>query len=343
MKAVQYRSFGAGPEVVTIDKPSPGPGEILLKVTASGLCHSDEVLMSMSPDKYDKYGFAMPQTLGHEPAGIVDELGAGVAGIASGTPVIVYGCWGCGLCEMCADGSENLCLRGMTAPGLGQPGAMAEYMLVDDVRHLVPIGELAPVAAASLADAGLTPYQAIRSVVHRLTGGSTAVVIGVGGLGHVAIQLLRTLTATRVIALDVTEDKLALAQRMGAHDVVLSERSASSEIKRLTRGRGADVVLDFVGTDATGALAMASCGPGASVVIVGAGGGGVLSSLSRGPANVCVSTSLWGRRKQLFELVAMAQRGQLEIQTRSFSLDDAPTAYSLLKQGQITGRAVVVP
>src|SRR5271167_4302603 len=100
LRAVQYRSFGAGPEVVTIDKPSPGPGEILLKVTASGLCHSDEILMSMSPDKYNRYRFAIPQTLGHEPAGIVDELGAGVAGIEIGTPVIVYGCWGCGLCEM---------------------------------------------------------------------------------------------------------------------------------------------------------------------------------------------------------------------------------------------------
>jgi len=343
VKAVQYRSFGAGPEVVMIEKPSPGPGEILLKVTASGLCHSDEILMSMSPDKYDKYRFAIPQTLGHEPAGIVDELGAGVAGIEVGTPVIVYGCWGCGLCEMCADGSENLCLRGMTAPGLGQPGAMAEYMLVDSVRHLVPIGDLAPVAAASLADAGLTPYQAIRSMVHRLAGGSTAVVIGAGGLGHVAIQLLRTLTATRVVALDVTEDKLALAQRMGAHDALISDRNAPSAIKRITSGRGADVVFDFVGTDATGKLAMMSCSPGASVVLLGAGGGGVHSQFSRGPANVSVSTSLWGRRKQLFELVTMAQRGQIEIQTQCFSLDDTPKAYFLLKQGQILGRAVVVP
>src|SRR5690606_25864693 len=112
MKAVQYRTFGAGPEVVDVDRPVPGPGEVLLRITAAGMCHSDHVVMSM-PEK--GFPYEMPQTLGHEPAGVVEELGEGATGVEVGDAVIVYGCWGCGVCEMCADGAEQLCLRGMTS------------------------------------------------------------------------------------------------------------------------------------------------------------------------------------------------------------------------------------
>lgn len=147
MKAVQYTKIGGQPELREVDKPTPGPGEVLLKVTASGLCHSDEVVMSFTEEQYP---YPLPMTFGHEPAGVVDQLGEGAVGVQVGDNVIVYGCWGCGVCRMCADGSENLCLTGMVSPGLGRDGAMAEYMIVDDVRHLVPIGDLDPVKAASL-------------------------------------------------------------------------------------------------------------------------------------------------------------------------------------------------
>jgi hypothetical protein len=110
----------------------------------------------------------MPMTFEHEPAGVVEELGEGATGVEVGQAVIEYGCSGCGVCEMCADGSENLCLNGMISPGLGTNGAMAEFMVVDTPRHLVPIGDLDPVRAASLTDAALTPYQAIKSVLPRL-------------------------------------------------------------------------------------------------------------------------------------------------------------------------------
>jgi propanol-preferring alcohol dehydrogenase len=153
MKAIQYRSFGGGPELVDIDKPVPGPGQVLLRITGSGVCHSDEVVMSF-PERH--YPYLMPQTLGHEPAGVVAELGSGVSGVELDLPVIVYGAWGCGMCVMCADGSEQLCLKGQRWCGLGHPGAMAEYMIVNSPRYLVPIGDLDPVGAASLTDAALT-------------------------------------------------------------------------------------------------------------------------------------------------------------------------------------------
>ena len=340
MQAVQYTKFGQRPELVEVDIPTPGPGEVLLRITASGLCHSDEVVMSMPEQGYP---YPMPMTLGHEPAGVVEALGDGATGVAVGDSVIVYGCWGCGVCTMCAGGREQLCLRGMVSPGLGVDGAMAEYMVVDTARHLVPIGNLDPVRAASLTDAALTPYQAIKKVLPHLTGGSTAAVIGAGGLGHVAIQLLRTLTSARVVALDLGAEKLAFAAEMGAHETVESGPDAAATVKELTGGVGANVVFDFVGIDATGATATAAVAVAGAVVIVGAGGGTTKVGLLAAPYDVEVRTSLWGTRASLLELVEMAQRGQIQIETQQYPIADALQAYADLHDSKVRGRAVVVP
>ncbi len=172
MRAVQYRTIGGGPEVVEVPTPEPGPGQIRLRVTAAGLCHSDWFVMDLPADKY---AYGLPLTLGHEGAGVVDALGDGVTGVAVGDPVAVYGPWGCGLCSACARGGEDYCPRaaalGIQRLGLGSPGALAEYMIVDDVRHLVPLGDLDPVETVSLTDAvprkRLQPRQAARRVHRR--------------------------------------------------------------------------------------------------------------------------------------------------------------------------------
>src|SRR5487761_2417917 len=224
MKAVQYRTFGGAPEVVEIDKPVPGPGEVLLKMTAAGLCHSDVFVMSIPEDQY--FLGHLPLTLGHEGVGTVAELGAGVTNVKVGQSVAVYGPWGCGVCHQCAQGHENYCQRAaelnILAPGLGAPGAMAEYMIVDSARHLVDIGQLDPAIAAPLTDAALTPYHAIKSSVPKLGAGTTSVVLGAGGLGHLGIQILRELSGSRIIALDVDEAKLQLAKESGADVTLLS-------------------------------------------------------------------------------------------------------------------------
>src|SRR5690606_27191344 len=218
-----------------------------------------------------------PLTLGHEGAGVVDKLGEGVTGLEVGTSVAVYGPWGCGHCYMCAQGKENYCERaaelGIAPPGLGAPGAMAEYMIVDDPRHLVPLGDLDPVENVSLTDAGLTPYHAIKGSLSKLGAGSTAVVIGAGGLGHVGIQVLRAITGATVIALDVNEEKLELAREVGAHHTLLSNDEAPAAIKELTNGQGANAVFDFVGAQPTVNIAAASAAVEADIVIVGIGGG----------------------------------------------------------------------
>ncbi|HEX4791999.1 MAG TPA: alcohol dehydrogenase catalytic domain-containing protein, partial [Actinospica sp.] len=212
VKAVQYRAVGAEPEVVTVPDPEPGPGQILLKVTAAGVCHSDIAVMGWPTEALP---YELPLTLGHEGAGTVAALGQGVTGLELGESMAVYGPWGCGLCAMCAQGKENYCLDaarlGIFPPGLGAPGAIAEYLIVDDKRHLVPLGDLDPVATVPLTDAGLTPYHAVRRSWPKLDPTATAVVIGIGGLGHLAVQILKATTPARVVAVDSRKEAMELA------------------------------------------------------------------------------------------------------------------------------------
>lgn len=344
MRALQYVEIGSPPRVVEVETPEPGPGEIRLKVSAAGVCHSDEFVMSLPAEAYT---FGLPLTLGHEGAGTVDALGEGVMNLALGDSVAVYGPWGCGRCHACSRGAENSCPYavelGIAPPGLGAPGAIAEYMIVDDVRHLVPLGDLDPVRNVSLTDAGLTPYHAIRTAMPKLVGGSTAVVIGAGGLGHVAIQILRALTGARVIALDVNDEKLALAKEVGAHEAVLSNDEAPEAIKRLTGGLGAEAVFDFVGAPATGAIAAASVALEGDVQLVGIGGGAVPVGFGVTPYDAAFRAPYWGTRSELIEVFEMARRDQLHVEIETYSLDEAPQAYERLHAGEIRGRAVVLP
>lgn len=213
---------------------------------AAGLCRSD-IAVTGWPE--DQMPCRLPMTLAHEGVGRVADIGDGVEGVTAGDVVAVHGPWGCGRCRTFAQGQEQYCERaaaeGIVPPGLGRDGALAQHILVDDARHLVPLDDLDPVEAVSLTDAGPTPHHAIKTALPQLTPGSTAVVIGTGGLGHVAIQVLRVLTPARVIALDVDEQKLDLARTVGAHEALLSDESAAGKIREMADGRGAQGVFDL--------------------------------------------------------------------------------------------------
>ncbi|MGB4137762.1 MAG: NAD(P)-dependent alcohol dehydrogenase [Microbacterium sp.] len=344
MKAVQYREIGKGPELVEIPTPEPGPGQIRLKVTAAGLCHSDWFVMSLPAEQYS---YGLPLTLGHEGAGVVDKLGDGVEGIELGGSYAVYGPWGCGQCHTCAQGRENYCPhaaeRGIVPPGLGAPGAMAEYLIVDDARHLVPLGDLDPVETVSLTDAGLTPYHAIVSSAGKLRAGATAVVIGAGGLGHVGIQILRAISPVTVIALDISDEKLALAKQVGAHHVLMSDESAVERIRELTGGRGAEAVFDFTGVQPTLDIARQVVAVDGDIQIVGIGGGILPTGFFSTPFGASVRAPYWGSRSELSEVLDLARTGSVGVHVERYSIDDAVTAYDRLHHGQVQGRAVVVP
>lgn len=344
MKALQYTTIGSPPEVVEIAKPEVGPGQVLLRVTAAGVCHSDEFIMSLPAEQYI---WGLPLTLGHEGAGIVDTLGAGVEHLAVGDSVAVYGPWGCGRCHNCAQGKENYCTNaaaeGIMPPGLGSPGSMAEYMLIDSARHLVPLGDLDPVANVSLTDAGLTPYHAIRQSLPKLGAGTTAVAIGAGGLGHVGIQILRALSGATIIALDVSEEKLALAREVGADHAILSDEHAAATIRELTGGLGANAVFDFVGAQPTVDLAVAVVALEGDVVIVGIGGGVASVAFGAIAYDASVRVPYWGTRSELLDVFDMARRGQLHVEVETFGLEEGPHAYERLHAGDIRGRAVILP
>lgn len=346
MKALQITGWKKSPELREVAEPEPGPGQVVVRIGGAGACHSDLHLLhdfdeGMMP-------FTLPFTLGHENAGWVHAVGAGVEGLEIGTPVAVYGAWGCGMCGHCRAGMENYCDNAASLPvmggGLGANGGMAEYLLVPSPRLLVPLDGLTPVDAAPLTDAGLTPYHAIARSRHLLVPGSTAVVIGAGGgLGHLAVQILAATTSAQVIAVDTSHDGLALAGRVGATHGVVSGPDAAAEISEFTRGRGAEVILDFVGVDATLALAAASSRSLGHVTLVGIGGGSHNFNFFSQPYEVSFATTYWGSIIELMEVLALARDGHIHAEVQQVSLDDAANAYERLAAGEIHGRAVMVP
>lgn len=343
MKALQLVAWGQPAQLVEVPVPEPGPGEVVIRVAAAGACHSDLHLMDWPAGQLP---WRLPFTLGHENAGYVHALGAGVTGLTRGDAVVVHGPWGCGHCAPCRLGRENYCARagevGTAGGGLGLDGGMAAYQRIPSARHLVPIGDLDPIVAAPLADAGLTPYHAIRSARDQLVPGATAVVIGAGGLGQMAIWLLRATSAVQVIAVDRDPRALERALACGAHAGVRADADAAAAI-RARAGGGAQVVLDMVGSDETLALGARALAAEGRLVIIGLGLGTLPVNFFALPYGAQVATSYWGTVTELMELVALAGTGPLPLALERFPLDHALEAYQRLRRGEIRGRAVIVP
>lgn len=345
MKAYRLLAWGRPPELCELPVPEPGPGQVLVKVAGAGACHTDLHLMDRPP--HDDPCERPPFTLGHENAGWVEALGSGVRGWQRGDAVAVYGAWGCGSCRACRRGYEMLCENvvsvGSWGGGLGLDGGMAEYLLVPHARLLAPLGELDPREAAPLTDAALTPYHAIKACLPLLTAGSWALVIGIGGLGHVAVQLLGALSPARVLAVDLDGQKLAFARRLGAEATVTAGASAAAEIDELTLGRGASVVLDCVGSSSTMALAVAAARPGGAVQIIGLGGGDLTLTAGGLPFDCRLTMPFWGSAPELLEVIDLARNGRLRVYSERFPLEEVADVYARLRAGTVLGRAVITP
>ena len=337
-----WRLLDRGTPAVLEEVPVPRPSgeQVLLRVDAAGLCHSDLHLMDGAAGAVP---FAPPYTLGHEVVGTVVAAGA-EARVTTGTHA-VHGIWACGACRQCRRGRENYCptLHESIGCGIGRDGGLADYMLVPSARHLVAVDDGDAVALAPLTDAALTAYHAIRPHRESLRE-AVVVVVGIGGLGHLALQLLSGTGTAAVVAVDPRAESRDLAERLGATRAVESVAAAVAVLAEVGDGDGADLVLDFVGAPdtlgATGRLLAA----GGSSVLVGSGGGSITvakgSSLPRGWT---VSAPFWGTRQDLVEVIGQARAGRLHAATETYALDDAMTAYERLRAGKIRGRAVVVP
>jgi propanol-preferring alcohol dehydrogenase len=343
MLAVRLPAWRSRAVLEQVQRPEPGPGEILLDVEAAGLCHTDLHLMEWEPGvvPYDP-----PFTLGHEVAGVVRRLGPGASGVRQGERVVVFARWGCGVCWQCLQGRENICERPATevryhGAGLGRDGGLAEQLVVPSARYLVPIGSLDAALAAPLADAGITPYHAISHHREQLRPNAVAVVIGVGGLGHMAVQMLRALSSVHTVAVDLRDEALEAARQAGAHVAVQAAGLTAASLREEVGGVGAALVLDFVGTDDTLALASGAVGMGGAIVYVGRGGGTLGVRAFSTPLDSSVTVSTWGTIPELAEVVALARAGAIRTETTPFALDEALTGYDELARGRIVGRAVV--
>jgi alcohol dehydrogenase, propanol-preferring len=345
MQAIQLRKWNSEPELVEVETPIPGPGQVLLRVDAAGLCHSDLHMMEWPEEKVP---YKLPFTLGHETAGTVAALGPGARSVSEGDRVVVYSRWGCGVCWSCRQGIENRCtqsgdeLRGFGG-GVGSDGGLAEYILVPSTRYLIGISGLEPAQAAPLTDAALTPYHAIKRCSHQLVPGATVLVIGAGGLGHVAVQLLRGLSSVRIVALDLREAALELARVAGADLTIPAEDLSPQQLRAEIGRQGAALVLDFVASDATLALAAAAVSIGGDICYVGRGGGSLAVDPGKLPYECSVTLTSWGTLPELVEVVALAQSGAIQLEVERVTLDHVIDAYRRLNRGEVKGRVVAVP
>ncbi|HVX21165.1 MAG TPA: NAD(P)-dependent alcohol dehydrogenase [Acidimicrobiales bacterium] len=366
MRALRLLEWKSEPVLVDVPEPVPGPGQVVIRVGGAGACHSDLHLMHDFDGSQLPWG--PPFTLGHENAGWVHQLGEGVTGLQVGQPVAVYGPWGCGACGRCRLGMETYCENPAGAPvpngggGLGLDGGMADLLLVPSSRLVVPLPDgLEPVHAAPLTDAGLTPYHAVRRSWAKLPPGSTAVVIGVGGLGHLAIQALKATTAARIVAVDSRQDALDFAADLGADATVLADPHEPGDtpdaVRRATGGHGghgglrgglgggpgADLVLDLVGSDTTLAIAAAASRTLGDLTLVGIAGGSLPFSFFATAYEVSLQTTYWGSRPELDEVLDLGARGLLRPAVTTVPLEEAPSAYRAMAEGDVHGRFVVVP
>lgn len=343
MSAVRLTQWQSDPVVAEVPVPEPRGSEALVEVSAAGLCRSDIHIMSSPAGAYP---YTLPFTLGHETAGRVAALGPGASGVEVGDQVVVYSRWGCGTCLQCANGRDNACARTQHGPhggGLGRDGGLAEYLLVPSARYLVPAPGVDPVSAAPLTDAALTSYHAAKLSLPQLRPGSTALVLGVGGLGHMAVQVLKAISPARIVAVDLRPAALELARAAGANAALSADGLTPDDVRAETGPDGATVVLDFVGNDATLNLAVGSVAQGGDVTFVGRGGGELRVAPGLIPYESTVRMPTWGTLAELAEVVALASAGAIHSEAEVYSLEDAVSAYGKLRHGDVLGRAVVVP
>jgi len=345
MLAYRMLAWQQPPELIEVAVPAIGSGQVLIEVAGNGLCHSDLTMMQMPGEIGEMIDWRMPFTLGHEVGGRIASIGAGVTGFDIGDAVALVSPSSCGVCSLCIRGRDSACPHGLAGRGYGRDGGLAHYVVANAPRDVVPIGSLDPRNAAPLTDAGATSYHGVRKVLPKLIPGSTAVVIGAGGLGAFAIQLLRVLSPATVIAVDSNPDRLAYATELGAHHIVTGvDRETAAALRAVTNGEGATVVLDFVGIDITIGVGVAAVQPFGTYGVIGSNGGTFKRPWYGGlPRDGEIIHFQGSSVSDAHDVVRLAEQGLIRSDADLFPLDRVADAYDALHHGTLRGRAVVTP
>jgi len=341
VKAVRLHEFHKPPVVDEVPDPTiSGPLDVIIKIGGAGVCRTDLHIMEGQWDA--AMHTPLPYILGHENAGWVHEIGPGVTNVAVGDTVILHPLVTCGLCDACRRGDDMHCSNS-AFPGLSRDGGMAEYLLTS-ARSCIKLDPATqPKDVAALADAGITAYHAVRKAIPLLYPGTACVVIGAGGLGHIGIQCLAALTATRIIVVDQNPDALKLAEQLGADHTVVADGGQVAAVQDLTGGTGANVVLDFVAEQGAENDGWNMTGEAGSYFVIGYGGTLTIPTLDIITTERNIIGNIVGTYSDLAELMVLAQAGKVTLHTRTYPLDAAPDAIAYLDAGRVRGRAILVP
>jgi len=337
-------------EVVDLETPKPQDNQVVVKVKAVGVCHSDLHLWEGGYDlgdgqfmKVTDRGVKYPVTPGHEIVGIVEEMGSNVKDYSKGDEVLVYPWIGCGECPACKVENENLCDTPKSL-GVFQDGGYSDFALVPHYKYLAKLSGVDPEAATSLACSGLTAYNAIKK--SNANSPEFLVVVGAGGLGLMGVQIAKAITSAKIICVDLDDAKLETAKEMGADFVVNSkDPETSQKIISICNEKGADSVVDFVNAPPTAKLGLSVLRKRGNLVLVGLFGGSMELSLVTIPLkSITIQGAYTGNYNDMVELLDLTRKGTINpIITKRYNLSDANTALEDLKARKILGRAVINP
>jgi NAD+-dependent secondary alcohol dehydrogenase Adh1 len=342
MKAVRLHEYHKRPSLDDVPEPKiSGPLDVLVRIGAAGLCRTD--LHIYEGQWAPLTNPELPFTLGHENAGWVEEVGSAVQNVAAGDTVILHPLVTCGQCGPCRRGDDMHCDNGVF-PGVdGTDGGMAEYLLTG-ARNCVKLDQsLQPTDIAALADAGLTAYHAVKKAVPLLYPGTTALVIGAGGLGHIGVQSLKALTAATIIVVDKNPAALDLCGPMGADETVVADGGQVDKVMELTDGKGAEVVFDFVGEQGAEAEGWNMTRRAGSHYIIGYGGSTNVPTIDIISTERNIVGNLVGTYNDLAELMVLTAQGKVRLHTSTYPLDAVNDAMDDLDAGRLRGRGILVP
>ncbi|MFD2091420.1 NAD(P)-dependent alcohol dehydrogenase [Blastococcus deserti] len=342
MRAVRLHRYHEDPSIDEIPEPQiTSPLDVVVRIGGAGVCRTDLHIVEGQWDAVQHP--RLPYVLGHENAGWVHAVGDGVTNVAVGDTVILHPQPSCGLCPACRAGDDMHCANAFF-PGLSDnDGGMAEYLRTS-ARACVKLDPgTDPADVAALADAGITAYHAVRKAVPLLPPGTTAVVQGAGGLGHIGIQCLRALTAARIVVVDRNADALKLAEQIGADHTVLADGNQVEAVAELTGGSGAHVVFDYVAEQGAEMDGWNMTAPGGSYFVIGYGGELRIPTLDIISTERNIVGNIVGTYADLTELMVLAQAGRVTLHTQKYPLDKAVDALHDLDAGKVRGRAILVP
>lgn len=341
MKAVRVHEYDRQPTLDEVPNPViKGPLDVIIKVGGAGVCRTD--LHIIEGQWQGKSDVALPYTIGHENAGTVTEIGSAVTNVAVGDSVILHPLATCGLCLACRSGDDVHCASS-DFPGIDAEGGMAEYLRTS-ARSVVKLDpSLKPADVAALADAGLTAYHAARKAAVHLRPGQFVAVIGAGGLGHIGIQVLKALTAARIIVIDQSAAALELAAEIGADVTIVADGAEAEQVLALTGGNGVEAVLDFVGEGTAIPAGVEMLRRAGTYYVIGYGGDLNIPTIDIISTEINFVGNLVGTYNDLVELMALAAEGRVHLHTVKYRFSDFQQALDDLHHGKVRGRAVLVP